>query len=330
MPTLIPLMAELKFPINTVNTCWRIMPKSKSIRLENLLATPPGRVGLVILTVLVAAGTLSLAFSLDFGPSAFILKGMVLTGIGLISGITARILLRHHTHLLRTISAFTAVLWGMGILSIITGGAVGLNLTQNLSGTPDWLGILQVLWTGSIAFLAVHAWSEPTRLKETVKSVQKGGEKKMTKGTQPAIKSSTRKLLNFSRIISSINRKKTNIKIKVSWLNIIKSTQNLIQKLTSTIIGFVNWKPIGWAGTSTRVKLNRTKPVVKRSAKKLRVQHRPASITLVGDEEHNCPFCLEIVTKNDPRGRKICATCKTWHHADCWDTVGECQVPHQH
>ncbi|MCE9646026.1 MAG: hypothetical protein K8S20_08510 [Chloroflexi bacterium] len=45
-------------------------------------------------------------------------------------------------------------------------------------------------------------------------------------------------------------------------------------------------------------------------------------------EEHRCPFCLEEVKRNDPRGVKKCEVCNTLHHADCWAITGMCQVPH--
>ncbi len=45
-------------------------------------------------------------------------------------------------------------------------------------------------------------------------------------------------------------------------------------------------------------------------------------------EEHRCPYCLEIVTRNDPRGSVECQVCHALHHKDCWDITGSCQVPH--
>lgn len=41
-----------------------------------------------------------------------------------------------------------------------------------------------------------------------------------------------------------------------------------------------------------------------------------------------CPYCLEEVTRNDPRGRVVCEICGTPHHADCWAITGKCEVPH--
>lgn len=41
-----------------------------------------------------------------------------------------------------------------------------------------------------------------------------------------------------------------------------------------------------------------------------------------------CPYCLEEVKPNDPRGRVVCDICGTPHHGDCWAITGKCQVPH--
>jgi len=45
-------------------------------------------------------------------------------------------------------------------------------------------------------------------------------------------------------------------------------------------------------------------------------------------EEHRCPYCLDDVKRNDPRGVKECDVCHSLHHADCWAITGMCQVPH--
>ena len=45
-------------------------------------------------------------------------------------------------------------------------------------------------------------------------------------------------------------------------------------------------------------------------------------------EEHRCPFCLEPVSRGDPRGVVECPVCHTLHHKDCWEITGVCQVPH--
>ncbi len=56
--------------------------------------------------------------------------------------------------------------------------------------------------------------------------------------------------------------------------------------------------------------------------------HRKPQIQLAVHEDHRCPYCLEEVKRNDPRGVVECEVCHTLHHKDCWDITGACQVPH--
>lgn len=62
--------------------------------------------------------------------------------------------------------------------------------------------------------------------------------------------------------------------------------------------------------------------------KKKRLSRRKPKIQFALLEEHRCPYCLDAVTHNDPRGVKECEVCHTLHHADCWAITGVCQVPH--
>lgn len=63
-------------------------------------------------------------------------------------------------------------------------------------------------------------------------------------------------------------------------------------------------------------------PIRKRSS------HRKPRLQLSGEVEHRCPYCLELVDLDDPRGTVECKICHTLHHADCWAITGACQVPH--
>ena len=67
---------------------------------------------------------------------------------------------------------------------------------------------------------------------------------------------------------------------------------------------------------------SRTQPIAKSSL------HRRPAIHFAVHEEHRCPYCLEPVKRNDPRGVVECQVCHTLHHKDCWDITGNCQVPH--
>jgi hypothetical protein len=60
------------------------------------------------------------------------------------------------------------------------------------------------------------------------------------------------------------------------------------------------------------------------------LQDRGRDIRLLGTEDHRCPYCLQPVSRRDPRGIVVCPDCHTWHHKDCWSVTGMCQIPHEH
>lgn len=59
-----------------------------------------------------------------------------------------------------------------------------------------------------------------------------------------------------------------------------------------------------------------------------RLLPRRHSVHLGKQVTNVCPYCLEEVQPNDPRGRVVCDICGTPHHGDCWSITGKCQVPH--
>jgi ribosomal protein L37AE/L43A len=83
--------------------------------------------------------------------------------------------------------------------------------------------------------------------------------------------------------------------------------------------------------TTRRARL-KTPAQPKQAASPPRVKARPRkrkpAVQLTAEEEHRCPYCLELVQTRDPRGIVECKVCHTLHHADCWAVTGTCQVPH--
>jgi hypothetical protein len=68
-----------------------------------------------------------------------------------------------------------------------------------------------------------------------------------------------------------------------------------------------------------------TQPV---KPKRKRTDHAKPRLLLSDQEEHRCPYCLELIDRDDQRGVVECEICHTLHHADCWAITGACQVPH--
>jgi len=66
----------------------------------------------------------------------------------------------------------------------------------------------------------------------------------------------------------------------------------------------------------------------------IRTRRRPlpvrksSGVRVIAKAEERCPYCLDVIEKNDPRGVTVCEICGAPHHADCWEAGGKCQVPH--
>jgi hypothetical protein len=86
-------------------------------------------------------------------------------------------------------------------------------------------------------------------------------------------------------------------------------------------------QPRGRSNNGSRPSVKRVKDPTIRPKKK-RASRRKPKIQFALVEEHRCPYCLDAVSRNDPRGVKECEVCHTLHHADCWSITGVCQVPH--
>jgi len=84
------------------------------------------------------------------------------------------------------------------------------------------------------------------------------------------------------------------------------------------------------AAPTVKVKTSSKSSSMKKKAFGNKIRSNDNNVKLTGSEDHRCPYCLEKVHKNDPRGIVICPDCGTWHHRDCWEITGSCQIAHKH
>ncbi len=84
--------------------------------------------------------------------------------------------------------------------------------------------------------------------------------------------------------------------------------------------------------TPTRTHRPHTAPTTRRSREPRKPKRRAAAhdegFRVIEVVEDRCPYCLDVIKKDDPRGVTVCEVCGTPHHADCWAITGKCQVPH--
>lgn len=83
----------------------------------------------------------------------------------------------------------------------------------------------------------------------------------------------------------------------------------------------------GTSGRSLVAKATPLRPARTGSRRWSPLRRKP-TVQLAVYEEHRCPYCLQEVSRNDPRGTVECPICHTLHHKECWDITGTCQVPH--
>lgn len=173
----------------------------------------------------------------------------------------------------------------------------------------------------NLVFIARKPWSQPVG----IDLIQAGFGYLMS---LLALFIGLRKKTLRSEISQPLPAAKTRIKSKTSkkkQLLVVKSKKNQPRKNTikKNIKAVVQKKPARIVSSLDGPRLSTLV-----ASKSRRIRHK--NVKLLGETEHRCPYCLELVKKNDARGVVICPDCKTWHHKDCWDITGSCQVAHRH
>ena len=323
------------------------MKRSGPPRLNKLLISLPGRIGLVVLTAAVVAAVIPLLFLFNQAIMPVALKTITIACIGITSGFAARRLLSINTRLLSMLVAFVSVYASLWLLSILTSGYIGIQPFHSWLG-PDWSGLIQLGLATIISFLVLQAWRRPSKA-GSITTTPTGGRNQTPKTTSPCRqkarpaptrnkksaprKSSRRKKATFPDLqIPQFAQTKYWIE---KWKNAQIRTHRNIQSSQVRLSALLG---------QTRNQVNNLlpRPRVRRQSLQKTVQvrsrkpkvHTPkktrTSVRLTSSVEHRCPFCLEPVKKRDARGVKVCPICHTHHHADCWEVTGTCQVPHMH
>jgi ribosomal protein L37AE/L43A len=248
------------------------------------------RLVLVILPV-VAAGILLLLLFLQNTTVHLVIFGFTATlCLGLLAGFLARLILKKSTFALRFLAAAVALFAGMVVMYLISSGILGLS--PYIRTAIDWYGLVQIGLGLGAAFIALNGFR---RRQVQVEDV-------LPDAIYAAAPASIQPFVNPPAAVTVItpvpgNRRSTAKKSKTA-------TKKTVDK-KKVVVG--------------KNAVAKTTPAAKKSRKK---------VTLAAFDEHRCPYCLDEVKRNDPRGVVVCPICKAYHHKDCWDITGRCQVPH--
>ncbi len=244
-------------------------------------------------------------------PAAF--KWATSASLGLISGFTARRVLRDHTALLRMLASIATMIVSMLFIGWVSGGDTGLVLRRQVHSSANWDGLLQVTIGATSAILAMTAWKRrraapPADFADRVPETE--GAARAARQPSPTLTGRAMAVLQgASRGLQS---------------RFALHADRIRRGFSGRVRG---WRGI-WRGRWLRERL----PKWNLSTRLLRRREsiRRGHVRLLGVEEHRCPYCLDVVERHDPRGVVTCKVCHTRHHADCWAMTGMCQVPHHH
>jgi hypothetical protein len=314
--------------------------------MDEFFDKPPFRIVLIILTAGIISSLLPLLYFLDLPFPDEILKWSIILFSGFVAGMVARLLLKNSPLGLQFAVAISAIMVNLFILGWLTLNLIGFdwNPTDRLFSSIRWG--TELILAGLVAAVTIRAWntsipkirvpSKPTKIKYTpaIKQKKKPGtpsqknnSKKTgkTSGSAPRIrgnqtgrkKSSPREII----VIPSIHRQN---QVERPSHSPIKAIENRFLKIWERARIYKNKiSKAPYKSTSSRM-IKARKPQMQTPS---RIETN--NVRLLGEVEHRCPFCLEVVHKNDPRGVKVCPICQTQHHLDCWNITGVCQVPHQ-
>jgi hypothetical protein len=257
---------------------------------------------LVFLLVLNTALALLHLFLQKMGGPLLLYNLLADLTLGLVAGLGARIVLRQRHALIRFIVATATLIIGLFIIGLFTQWRIGFGPLNFWSRAVDWDGLLQLSIGIVTLTLALAAW--PARLPvETAPS--------------PAVN-----VAPEGNIAPAVNITPT---VNVSPA---PNPRPVTRRKTPTQPRSLSTPARRRPRRKTEIKSAKAAATQKQPTAPRRLFRRKPHVHLSKIERHLCPYCLDPVIRNDPRGVVECDICHTLHHADCWSIAGACQVPH--
>lgn len=218
--------------------------------------------------------------------------------MALVSGFGSRWILKRRSGFIRFIAAMSAYLVGLFLLGLFSEWKYGIGPFEIWPKQADVDGLIQVAVGLVIFVLVFRAWRKRPSLAAQAVPAPRPAPSPRPRPAAPrasAVKPKKRKsVLEF-------------FKPKVKPLRVQRAERAARPKKAV--------KPLRKADAPVRQQKSQS------------WRGRP-KVQLAIVEEHRCPFCLEPVSRVDPRGVVECEVCHTLHHKDCWEITGVCQVPH--
>lgn len=254
----------------------------------------PRKITMLFLLAVVSGLLIAVMFKEGYPLAYLFMIFFDASAIGLVSGFGARIILKERRVGWQLLASPAAMISGLFILGMATEWEYGLGPLSFKTGRFDWSELIQFVVGILTAMMSLFAWRKPNSIHLPAQSLQP----------------------NLALIIAS---EQSNQSPQVTTN---KTKTSPASKRTGLEISL---KPTQLTNERKPAKILSEKPVTAKS----RHKSRKTDVQFSSNEKFRCPYCLEPVLPNDPRGIVECKICHTLHHADCWAITGVCQVPHQ-
>lgn len=272
---------------------------------------------LVLIFLLVTALALGLIilFTQKPGYPVWMQDGLAAASIAIASALSARMTLKRRNWFLRFLAATAAMAAGLFILGWASSWKYGIGPLKFWSPGWDWDAIAQVGLGLYLVFLAFAAWRRREPKPSELYAPGPQQIEPLLRDLRPAPMMPAPPAPH-SRNPRKLPAPSTAIEVRPSPAArqvIAPRSAEPALKVKPGARGRKN----GMIRTITAADL----PRARKGRRKARLQFAVV-------EEHRCPYCLDPVSRADPRGVVECDVCHALHHKDCWDITGFCQVPH--
>jgi hypothetical protein len=237
----------------------------------------------------------------------FVLQFAAVIGIACSSGLISRLILRGQAALLRWLCAMLSALASLVGTFLLTRGLVGFPLPLAASPSTNWNGLVQVLTVGCITWIVLFA------------SLKKPAGNQSNEELPVAQFPTT-----SENLIETIRQHGQPISLYQQRPTREDNLQHVVPQPSNPV-----WLHLREMVVSAPVqRQSPSKPAIQPKSRSGKRKKQSASIRFMGQEEHRCPYCLQIVDTEDMKTVVVCPVCNAHHHRSCWEITGSCQVPH--
>ena len=284
----------------TMSNFYSLMPQRFTVFFRKLAVT--------FLFVISIACFMALFETYQKNLSLFWMTVLAVLSVGLAAGAASRIIFYQWSGFIRFLVTLLVLPVGLFMLGMLTNWQVGIGpLNAWVNGIIPRDELIQLGVALLVALICLDAWRNP-HPKENRHNVRASSSRRRKKQTPRATASIQTVEPRSSQTHTQENvifLPKRNSRPKIIKADGVRSRPN--------------------SAVNKLIFKHATQPTLPRQ--KRLSNHKPM-LQISTFEEHRCPFCLDEVKRNDPRGTKECEICHSLHHADCWAITGMCQVPH--